>query len=557
MRAPSAAPERRLGAPLATLVVVAVLLVRGAVAAAEAARAESGAAVIDLAPPFGFEAAGRVRPLWTLHAGARVDAPTSLTLADGAAATSPSIAVTRGVSYRWHAEVTGPLRIVATWEDPAKRPVGDPVAAAVSAGTAEASSTAPADASALRLRIEARDGGGTVRALSVGVERGTAVERFPDFARAALAFSFDWESAMGGLIHARSNVTADGSPSIAKAEAMGRDMREGAQFLLALFDRYGIRGSFYATGYDLLRGNPRCEKFVGDPTYAHVDAPPWHSNYWQNHPWYGHDPCTTEARAPAWYFASATRELVRHGEEIGCHTFGHLLLRGASAAELAADLKQWTRSARALGLPPARSFSFPWTASEGVDAALFPVLGRFGFRTLVRLHQPLPHPYELDRVPAEPDLVIFPDVYVRPTRRGRHAAIEAIDDVLARRGVVSPWTHPNEIVESADGEVIWREVVTRAAARRGEGLWIAPVSEIVDFALATERVVVTSAVLEGRTAVRIENRSGRSLRGLTLTRPAVTGPVTVGGVRWTDVRGAQIRLPQLAPGQRIEVVTAP
>jgi len=164
----SAPPERRLGALSATLVVVAVLLVRRAGAADEAARGASGVAVINLAPPFGIEAAGRVRPLWTLPAGARVDAPTSLALADGAAAMSPSIAVTPGVSYLWHAEVTGPLRIVATWEDPAKRPVGDPVAAAISAGMAEASSTAPADASALRLRIEACAGGGTVRALWVG-----------------------------------------------------------------------------------------------------------------------------------------------------------------------------------------------------------------------------------------------------------------------------------------------------------------------------------------------------------------------------------------------------
>ena len=535
--------------------VAAVLLV-GRAGAAEAVRAASGEAVIDLAPPFGIEVAGRVRPIWVLRAGARADAPTSLTLVKGAVTTSPSIAVTRGVAYRWHAEVTGPLQIVATWEDAANHPVGHPVAASVNAGMAEASSTAPADASALRLRIHARAGGGTVRALSVRVERGTAVERFPDFARAALAFSFDWESAMGGLIHARSNMTADGSPSVAKAEAMARDMREGARFLVALFHRYGIRGSFYATGYNLLSGNPRCEKFAGDPTYAHAGAP-WRSNYWQHHPWYGHDPCTTEARAPAWYFASATRELVRHGEEIGCHTFGHMLLRGASAAELLADLGQWTRSARALGLPPARSFSFPWTASQGVDAALFRVLRRFGFRTLVRLHQPLPHPYELDRAPAEPDLVIFPDVYVRSTHLGRSAALETIDGVLARRGVVSLWTHPHEIVESPDGETIWREVVSRAAARRGEGLWIAPVSEIVDFALATERVVVSSTIRGGRTMLWIENRSGRQLRGLTLTRPAVTGPVTVGGVRWTDVRGAQIRLPQLAPGRRIEVVTAP
>jgi peptidoglycan/xylan/chitin deacetylase (PgdA/CDA1 family) len=552
MRASSAASERRLGAPSAILVVVAALLACRA-GAVELARASPG---IELAPPFGIRATGRVRAVWAMRAGARAETPTTLSLAEGAAATSPSIAATPGVSYRWHAKVAGPLRIVAVWEDMAKRPVGGRVATAVSAGMAEASATAPPGASALRLRIDARAGGGTVRELSVGIEFGTAVERFPDFARAALAFSFDWESAMGGLIHARSNVAVDGSPSVLKAEAMGRDMREGARFLMALFDRYGIRGSFYATGYNLLRGNPRCEKFAGDPTYIERGKP-WHANYWQHHPWYGHDPCSTEARAPAWYFGSATRELARHGQEIGCHTFGHVALRGVSAAELAADLGQWTRSARSLGLPPARSFSFPWTASQGVDAALFQVLERFGFRSLVRFHQPLRYPYELRRVPAQPDLVIFPDVYVRSTPQGARVALGAIDQVLARQGVVSPWTHPNEIVESPDGESVWRELVTRAAERRSEGLWIAPVSEIVDFALATEKVVVASQVRKGRTALRIKNRSSRTLRGLTLTRPAVTGPVTVGGVRWTDVRGAQIRLPRLAPGQRIEVVTSP
>jgi peptidoglycan/xylan/chitin deacetylase (PgdA/CDA1 family) len=549
MRSPSAAPA-------ATLVVVAMLLVGSAPAAAKTARAISGTTGLELVPPFGISRVGYVQPLWKLGGKARAETPTTLVLGHGGGATSPSIAVTPGVTYRWRAEVIGPLEIVASWEDPRKRLVGNLIVAAVNAGWAEAMSTAPPEASALRLDIRTRGGGGTVRGLSVGVERGTAVERFPDFARAALAFSFDWESAMGGLIHARSNVTASGEPSVAKAEAMGAGMRDGARFLVSLFDRYGIHGSFYATGYNLLPGNPRCEKFEGNPTYAR-SGKEWRSDYWHRNSWYGHDPCTTEARAPAWYFASITRKLVRHGEEIGCHTFGHLSLRDVSADELIADLEQWTRSARALGLPPTQSFSFPWTASQGIDAELFGILRRFGFRTLVRLHQPLPHPYELDRVAAEPDLVTFPDVYIRSPRDGRRIALNEIDEVLARRGVVSLWTHPNEIVRSQEREAGWRDMVALAAAHRREGLWIAPVSEIVDFALATERVVVSSAARGKRTLLRIENRSGRPLRGLTLTRPAITGRVTVGGVPWNHVRGAQIRLPRLAPGQRIQVITTP
>ena len=112
------------------------------------------------------------------------------------------------------------------------------------------------------------------------------VEPFPDGQRAALAFSFDWESAMGGLIHSRSgeanaegegaavSMGADGAPSVADAEEKGLRMRDGAQFLADLFARYGIRATFYATGYDLLSGNPTCEKFLGDLVKANPQMKP-------------------------------------------------------------------------------------------------------------------------------------------------------------------------------------------------------------------------------------------------------------------------------------------
>lgn len=532
------------------------LVLSGLFGGAASADSGGGGRAPDLAPPFAIEHDGHVRPVWTLRSGAKAPSPQTLDLPDGALAESPSISVTPDVAYRWRAVLEGPLRIRGTWEDAAKHPVGEAAADEGNGEVAQATSVAPANATGLRLRIEAHGGHGRVSELVVAIDRGTAVEPLPDFARAAMAFSFDWESAMGGLIHARSNVTADGSPSVAKAEEMGLAMREGGRFLVALLDEHAIRGSFYATGYNLLRGNPRCRKLLGNPVYSHVGAP-WHSNYWQTHPWYGHDPCSTERRAPAWYFGSLARELAKHGEEIGSHTFGHLFMRGASADELAADLSQWTRSARDLGLPPARSFSFPWTGSEGVDPSLFAVLEKFGFHILTRLHQPLAHPYELDRCPLDPALVVFPDLYVRSTPEGRRAALEGIDQVLARRGFFSVWTHPHEIVESPDGKAIWRDVVEAAAARRKDGLWIAPVSDIAEYALATREVTVTSLPRGGRTLLRVENRSRGPLRGLILARSAITGPVTIRGARWSDVRGNRIRLPALAPGKSIAIVTTP
>ena len=291
----------------------------------------------------------------------------SLRLPPGVVAVSPWIDVWPGSAYELRLTADRAVPVTFDWETSARVPIVAQEATLGAGGARTARFAAPPGAAGLRLRLAAGVGGATVTAPRLDLVAGVRVEPFPDGRRAALAFSFDWESAMGGLIHSRSGgggggegegatvgLGADGGPSVAQAEDKGRRMRDGARFLADLFARYGIKATFYATGYNLLDGNPSCQKFLGDPIYRNADmANGWGSDWWRTHPWYGDDPCSTEAQAPAWYFASETRELAADGHEIASHTFGHLYVRGVTPDQLAADLALWNRSATALGLPPA------------------------------------------------------------------------------------------------------------------------------------------------------------------------------------------------------------
>jgi peptidoglycan/xylan/chitin deacetylase (PgdA/CDA1 family) len=455
----------------------------------------------------------------------------------------------------------GRLRATFDWEDVTRVSLTTQSFAFDLAGSATATFAAPPGAAGLRLRLEPLDGTATARDPQLTLAAGVRVEPFPDGRRAALAFSFDWESAMGGLIHTRSDDTGeaggvslgnDGSPSVADAEEKGQRMRDGAQFLADLFGRYGIKATFYATGYDLLDGNPTCQKFNGDPIYRNADtAHGWGSDWWRTHPWYGNDPCTTEVQSPAWYFASETRALAAEGHEISSHTFGHLYVRGVTPEQLAADLELWQRTATALGLPTARSFAFPWTSSNSLDAPFWAVFERVGMTILTRLYQtkeqPLRHPYELDRIAGDPNLLAFPDFYLASNTEAENEALARIDVTVAVRGYHSLWDHPNESLEQS-GQAVWTRVVDYAAAQRDQGLWIAPVTEIATYSTATRAVDLVALPLAGGTQLMVTNGTGRGLDGLTIT---LAGPsaANVTGVRalGTD----QVAFSTLAAGAQV------
>jgi hypothetical protein len=114
---------------------------------------------------------------------------------------------------------------------------------------------------------------------------GVRVQPWPAGKRAALAFSFDYETAMGGLIHSKS---ADAALT---AEARGLAMREGASTLLELFAPGHIRATFYTNGYNFLIGNSERKEFMGNPLYdkwAKFDAKKgfdWETDRWQTMRW--------------------------------------------------------------------------------------------------------------------------------------------------------------------------------------------------------------------------------------------------------------------------------
>lgn len=520
----------------------------------------------DFAAPFAIAAGTGLRPLWLPERGGEIVSPSLLHLPRGANALGPWITSTAAARFQVRTGSTGPMRVTAEWGDPAHQPLS-PMDTWTAQGDTVHEITTPTNAGGFRLRVAAESGDTTVTALSLILTDGIRVEPFPDYAIAGFAFSYDWESAMGGLIHTRSlassegagtqiSLLADGGPDVAEAEAKGMRMRDGARFLAAQFAQYGIHATFYTTGYNLLTGNPSRELFLGNPLYPDADlAHGWGSDWWRTHPWYGNDPYGTEAANPAWYFASLTRELAGAGHEIASHTFGHLYVRGVTPEQLDADLQQWQQSADALGITTAPSFAFPWTSSNSLDERFWAVFARRGWTTLTRLYpRDLRHPYELDGIAGDPRLTIFPDFYL-PSKSGMaDEALARVEETLARRGYHSVWTHPNEAVEQA-GQTMWTAVIAGVTAARNRGLWVAPVTAIAAYAHATRQLVVQAT--DGGRRIAIENGGEHPLNGVTLTLPQRVGEVMVDGHPSRDVRGDQVRLPVLAPGARVSIQVAP
>ena len=390
-------------------------------------------------------------------------------------------------------------------------------------------------------------------------EEGVRLEPFPDYADAAMAFTFDWETAMGGLIHSRS----DDGYDPATAEARGLAMRRGTENLLALLQRYGVRATWYAAGYSLLPGNALGAD-LRNPTYPWASrANGWRDDRWTTTPWFADDPHGTAQSHPAWYFGDLVPQLLAAGQEIESHTFGHLYGGLVSPEELRADLRQWNAAAEGVKVPPARSLAFPWGASLGMSDGNYAVLEELECLAVTRTyHEPrgrsqywiLPPDdlFHMRTVPGHPNLWAFPDHYFPGERSELAKAKAVVDRVLLERGVTSLWAHTEEIV-SPEQVAAWEELLAYAAARREAGLWIAPLAEIVSFHHDLAQVDVRSQERPGRLVVTVHNGSRHTLSGLTLTLPGPVRKVSLDGKPHGDFVLDQVRLPALHPGQRVRL----
>jgi peptidoglycan/xylan/chitin deacetylase (PgdA/CDA1 family) len=486
----------------------------------------------------------------------------------------PRTRVQPGAHYCYSVETSGGGhgQVIAKWQDATLRdlpapnsysalppqPVGAPL---------RGEFTAPAGAVYVQMLVRPSDGAPLFRNPTLA-QAGLRVEPWPDGRAGALAFSFDWETAMGGLIHSKSQHDTQ------YAVSRGLAMRQGADILLGLFQATQIRGTFYATGYNLLDGNTERRTFAGDPHYKYGPDQGWQTTWWLTHAWYSDDPYGTVQSDPAWYFGDQTERLAAAGQEIGSHTFGHLYVRGTKPLSLTVDLDEWDRAAaaRPTPLPPVRSFAFPWQSSNSIDARFYQVLADHGIDSVTRLYPPdLKDRYAIGAAPDYKTMLIMPDQLLGAAGQneseggavdvaGGASARAVISQTVRWRGVTSFWQHPEQLTLPGV-RAAWDEAISAAAAARDAGdLWVAPVTEITHRWRDTGQVDCSAQAAEGdHLTATCANHSPDTLAGVTITLPRAAQRVTIGGAVVAQARPEQVTLPTLAPNGalRLEITLAP
>jgi len=526
----------------------------------------------NLLPPFGVRTGtGVTEAVWTLSSGVNPAADGAAITAGTASGTAESshVPVQSGDRYRVTLQVTGPTAVATgsvrvIWLDATGAPLSEAAIPLLTGPNARIVAAA-AGATAMQLAL-ALPPGVSVSNPALTPLDGGRLDPWPDYYRAALAFSFDWETAMGGLIHTRGGTVEH---DVADAEARGIAMRNGAQFLRRTFDAYGLKATWYVNGYNFLTGNTERRQFAGNPTYTRYNMvnAGFLTNYWTSHPWYGDDPYGTEATNPAWYFGSLTKEWLADGQDIQSHSFGHLFIHsGITAQQLDDDLTAWDTVARENGVAPARSFAFPWGASNSLTAEYYAVFAKHGITNVTRFYDTKPGTYEIGTVPQRPSIRVMPDTQLLSggeqetiTNRGDEMmARRGIDLTLAGGGGWSLWTHPESVANPA-AQALWGRVIGYAADRRKDGLWVMPVTTVTSFAAARDALQVTSYHVGEQTAITVTNTGTSPVVSATLTLPRTPQRITfTGGNGLPDQRESQVRLGTLGPGQTLTLtVTGP
>lgn len=383
---------------------------------------------------------------------------------------------------------------------------------------------------------------------------------WPNGRRAAVAFTFDWETAMGGLVHSFSA----GDPRADEDYLLrALRMREGVTTTLRLFEPHGVRATYFANGYNFLDGNLERRRFMGDPTFGDWATAKngWGSARWERTPWFADDPYGSVASHPGWYFGDLIGPLQAAGHEIQSHTFSHFFGGYVDAALWQADLEAWNAVAAEAGVAPASAIAFPWSSSSGVSDASWDAMERAGITAVTRLsdyEQYNLFPADERGLVAEPRcrwlpgregrILACPDFYL--TERSAPLALEQIELAIAAGGMIDLWAHTEEVVTDAQ-IAAWAGVVRRAA--EDERVWVAPFGEVAAWQRALAAVEVRAAG-DGQTFT-VTNTSDRSLSALTLTLPAGAARAAVAGDE-VQPRGGQIVI-DLAPGQQVEVTTWP
>lgn len=415
-----------------------------------------------------------------------------------------------------------------------------------------AAAIAPAGATSLTIRIEpasddriyldamqVRRGGTAIAQAQPEAPRTTALTLgpWPNGRSAAVSFSFDWETAMGGLVHSRS---ADDPRADEDYLLRARRMREGVATTIALFAPYNVQATYFATGYNFLEGNLEQRQFLGDPTFAWATAANgWRTDRWTTTPWFADDPFGTIQSDPEWYFADLIGPLVANGHTIQSHTFSHFFGGYVDAATWQADLDAWNTVAAEQGMAPATAIAFPWSSSSGISDASWDVIEAAGVTAITRLSDQGQYdlfPKDAEGLTIAPQcrwfpgregrLLACPDFYL--TERSADLALSQIDRAIAQEGMIDLFAHTEEVV-TPEQIAAWERVVRYAAET--PTVWVAPFDTIAAWQHGLAAVDIQALGVEEDDGQRfsVSNTGTQNLIGLTLRIPAGTAQVAING----------------------------
>jgi len=194
--------------------------------------------------------------------------------------------------------------------------------------------------------------------------------------------------------------------------------------------------------------------------------------------WFQHDPGTDVSRDPVFYGRDLV-EKIRHCEvpqEIGCHSFSHIIFGECGRETAASELAASTSIAHEVGID-LKSFVFPRNVVGHID-----LLREFGFRCY---RGPEPVWYESDRWPqalrriahlanvilantppvVDPideggdlwnipgSMIYFPSHGMRryiPTSRRVRRAVRGLDAAARERRIFHLWFHPTNLVDEIE-----------------------------------------------------------------------------------------------------------
>jgi len=263
--------------------------------------------------------------------------------------------------------------------------------------------------------------------------------------------------------------------------------------LLSLLSEFEIPATWCVVGHLFL---DRCSAVDGCK-HPEIIRP---NHSWCKHDWFEDDPCGTEASSPLFYGRSLVHKILSCPvpQEIGCHTFSHVILgdSGCSYEAAESEIVACIHLAREMGVEM-RSFVFPRNKPGHLD-----LLSRHGFTcyrgpelswferkcvpetckrilhlanaitaSCPRIVWPQRNGDAVWNIPAS--MLYFPMHGLRrylPVSRRVRRAIKGLESAVKQKGIFHLWFHPTNLADNLDTMLTGlRAILEHAAVLRESG----------------------------------------------------------------------------------------